>query len=65
MISKQAKYALRALIGLARAEPVRAVLTADLATQQRIPKKFLEQSLLLSSAPEWCRAVAARLAATF
>ncbi|MET0482775.1 MAG: Rrf2 family transcriptional regulator [Aestuariivirgaceae bacterium] len=47
MISKQAKYALRALIGLARAEPGRAVLTADLATQQRIPKKFLEQILLL------------------
>jgi Rrf2 family protein len=47
MISKQAKYALRALIGLARAEPGRAVLTADLAAQQRIPKKFLEQILLL------------------
>ena len=47
MISKQAKYALRALIGLARAEPGRAVLTADLASQQRIPKKFLEQILLL------------------
>ena len=46
MISKQAKYALRALIGLARAEPGRAVLTADLAKQQRIPKKFLEQILL-------------------
>ena len=47
MISKQAKYALRALIGLARAEPGLAVLTADLASQQRIPKKFLEQILLL------------------
>ena len=47
MSSKQAKYALRALVGLARAEPGRAVLTADLAAQQRIPKKFLEQILLL------------------
>ncbi len=46
MISKQAKYALRALIALASARPGEAVLTAEVARQQRIPKKFLEQILL-------------------
>jgi len=46
MISKQAKYALRALIALAGAKPGEAVLTADIAERQRIPKKFLEQILL-------------------
>lgn len=46
LISRQAKYALRALIGLAQAEPGRAVQTAELANTQAIPKKFLEQILL-------------------
>lgn len=46
MISKQARYALRALIALAGARPGEAVLTAEIATRQRIPKKFLEQILL-------------------
>lgn len=46
MISKQAKYALRALIALAGAKPGEAMLTAEIARQQRIPKKFLEQILL-------------------
>jgi Rrf2 family protein len=46
LISRQAKYALRALIGLAQAEPGRAVQTAELASTQAIPKKFLEQILL-------------------
>jgi len=46
LISRQAKYALRALIGLARAQPGRATGTADLAAGQAIPKKFLEQILL-------------------
>lgn len=47
MISQKAKYALRALIALARAEsPDDAQLISDVAEQQRIPKKFLEQILL-------------------
>jgi len=46
LISRQAKYALRALIGLAQAEPGRATGTAELAAAQAIPKKFLEQILL-------------------
>jgi Rrf2 family protein len=47
MISQKAKYALRALVALARFhgsdEPL---FISDIAEQQRIPKKFLEQILL-------------------
>src|SRR5690606_41857464 len=47
MISQKAKYALRALIFLARAEEAdEALLISDIAEQQRIPKRFLEQILL-------------------
>jgi len=46
MISRQSKYALRALIALARAEG-KSLLTAEIAVQQKIPKKFLEQILLV------------------
>lgn len=46
MISQKAKYALRALSVLARAAPGAPVQIPDIAEQQRIPKKFLEQILL-------------------
>jgi Rrf2 family protein len=46
MISQKAKYALRALVALARAEPGAPVFIGDIADQQSIPKKFLEQILL-------------------
>jgi Rrf2 family protein len=46
MISLKAQYALRALIALAKADPDSLFLIADIAEQQRIPKKFLEQILL-------------------
>ncbi|GAK33007.1 putative HTH-type transcriptional regulator rrf2-like [alpha proteobacterium Q-1] len=46
MISQKAKYALRALIELARAKEGDAQLITDIASHQRIPKKFLEQILL-------------------
>jgi Rrf2 family protein len=46
MISQKAKYALRALAALARAPERKPVLIADIAEQQKIPKKFLEQILL-------------------
>jgi Rrf2 family protein len=47
MISQKAKYALRALVALARAEdPTETVMIADIAERQNIPKKFLEQILL-------------------
>jgi Rrf2 family protein len=43
MISQKARYALRALIALARSE---SMMIADIAEQQQIPRKFLEQILL-------------------
>ena len=46
MISQKAKYALRALLELARADEGEALLITDIAERQRIPKKFLEQILL-------------------
>lgn len=45
-ISKKSKYALRALFVLARKYNQGPVLIADLAEQERIPKKFLELILL-------------------
>jgi len=46
MLSQKSKYALRALLILARAEDDGLVLIADIAKRGRIPKKFLEQILL-------------------
>ena len=47
MISQKAKYALRALVALAKeAKPGEAVFISQIAADQRIPKKFLEQILL-------------------
>jgi Rrf2 family protein len=46
MISQKAKYALRALVALARGKPGQALAIGDIAEQQSIPKKFLEQILL-------------------
>lgn len=47
MISQKAKYALRALVALARAEPTgRTPTVGEIAAEQSIPKKFLEQILL-------------------
>ncbi len=47
MISQKAKYALQALVALARAEEAdEALIIADIAERQDIPRKFLEQILL-------------------
>jgi Rrf2 family protein len=46
MISQKAKYALRALIALAKANPHEPFLISGIAAEQRIPRKFLEQILL-------------------
>jgi Rrf2 family protein len=46
MISQKAKYALRALVMMAKAEPGEPVLISKIAAEQKIPKKFLEQILL-------------------
>jgi Rrf2 family protein len=45
MISQRAKYALRALVALARAEHG-SMMIGQIAAQQKIPRKFLEQILL-------------------
>lgn len=45
-ISKKSKYALRALLELAKRYHQGPVLIADLAARQRIPRKFLEAILL-------------------
>lgn len=46
MISKKAKYGLKALLMLAQARDQSPVLIADIAKSQLIPKKFLELILL-------------------
>ncbi len=45
-LSKKTQYSLRALYALSRAPRTRPVLIADMARQEAIPKKFLEQILL-------------------
>ena len=45
MISQKARYALRALIALARAE-TGSLTIVSIAAEHRIPRKFLEQILL-------------------
>ena len=45
MISQKAKYALRALVALARSESG-SMMIGEIATKQKIPRKFLEQILL-------------------
>ena len=46
MLSKKSKYAIRALLALARQKNQEPVLIADVAKQEAIPKKFLEAILL-------------------
>lgn len=46
MLTKKAKYALKAALHLARREADGSVLIADIAGAERIPKKFLESILL-------------------
>lgn len=45
MISQKAKYALRALVALARADGG-SMMIGQIAARQKIPRKFLEQILL-------------------
>jgi Rrf2 family protein len=46
MISQKAKYALRALVSLARARQGETRMIGEISREQAIPKKFLEQILL-------------------
>jgi Rrf2 family protein len=46
MLSKKAKYAIKALLALAAREPGEPMRIADLAREEQIPPKFLELILL-------------------
>ena len=46
MMSQKAKYALRALVSLARVGREQSMMIGEISQQQSIPKKFLEQILL-------------------
>jgi Rrf2 family protein len=46
MISQKAKYALRALVALARSRSGATMMIGEISREQAIPKKFLEQILL-------------------
>ena len=46
MISQKAKYALRALVALARQRAGTTMMIGQISREQAIPKKFLEQILL-------------------
>ncbi len=46
MLSQKCKYALRALLVLARAPQGEMVLVGDIAEEQKVPRKFLELILL-------------------
>ncbi|ARN83765.1 RrF2 family transcriptional regulator [Methylocystis bryophila] len=45
MLTKKAKYGLKALVRLAKVEPGRPALVADVAEAEQIPKKFLDAIL--------------------
>jgi Rrf2 family protein len=46
VLSQKAKYALRALLMLSQQTPGDLILVADIAEQERVPRKFLELILL-------------------
>ena len=46
MLTKKAKYAIKALLALADSEPEEPIRIADLARAEQIPPKFLELILL-------------------
>src|SRR3954468_11162899 len=46
MLSMRAKYALKALVYLAKSQEKGPVLIGDIAESQKLPRKFLEQILL-------------------
>ena len=50
MISQRARYAFKAVVALARAKPGVGLQIRELAKQENLPRKFLEQILLLLKA---------------
>lgn len=53
MMSKKCKYALKALVHLGRHYDQGPVLTGDIAREEHIPRKFLEQILLELKHAHW------------
>jgi Rrf2 family protein len=45
MISQRARYAFKAMVALARAEPGRGLNIRELCEQEKLPRKFIEQIL--------------------
>ncbi len=45
MLTKKAKYGLKAMVDLARLEPGKSTFVAEVAERNRIPKKFLDAIL--------------------
>jgi Rrf2 family protein len=50
MISQRARYAFKAMIALARAKPGVGLQIRELSEQEKLPRKFLEQILLVLKA---------------
>ncbi len=50
MISQRARYAFKAMVALARCKPGKGLQIRELAEQEKLPRKFLEQILLLLKA---------------
>ncbi len=50
MISQRARYAFKAIVALARATPGEGLQIRELSEQEQLPRKFLEQILLLLKA---------------
>ncbi|MFT3989364.1 RrF2 family transcriptional regulator [Aestuariivirga sp.] len=46
MISQRARYAFKAVVALARSKPGEGLQIRELAEQEKLPRKFLEQILL-------------------
>jgi Rrf2 family protein len=47
MISQRARYAFKAMVALARVKPGEGLQIGQLSEQEKLPRKFLEQILLL------------------
>ncbi len=65
MLSKKTKYALKALMVLAKEYGQGPVLISDIAQREEIPQKFLERSCSNSRTREFCRAGGAKAADIF
>jgi Rrf2 family protein len=50
MISQRARYAFKAVVALARAKPGVGLQIRELCEQEKLPRKFLEQILLMLKA---------------